>query len=69
MPRVVNELRDAGADEILAKPVSPRTVCNKINAVIHSRRKFVSAPNYFGPDRRRRAASAPGVDRRITVIL
>ena len=68
MQRVVGELRDAGADEILAKPVSPRTVCSKINAVIHSRRKFVSAANYFGPDRRRRdKPPASGVERRTTV--
>jgi two-component system, chemotaxis family, chemotaxis protein CheY len=69
MQRVINELRDAGADEILAKPVSPRTVCAKINAVVHARRRFVSAPNYFGPDRRRRAMPpVSGVDRRALEI-
>lgn len=70
MQKVINELRDAGADEILAKPVSPRTVCNKINAVVHARRKFVSAPNYFGPDRRRRSLQpASGLERRTTVEI
>ena len=56
-PRTVRELRDAGADEVLCKPVSPHTLWNKISAVVNSRRRFVTAPQFFGPDRRRRAAA------------
>jgi len=63
-PRTVRELRDAGADEILAKPVSPRAVWNKIVAVTNARRSFVVAPNFFGPDRRRRELPIDGNDRR-----
>lgn len=63
-PRTVSELRDAGADEILCKPVSPRAIWNKIMAVTNSRRKFVTAPNFFGPDRRRRALPVRGAERR-----
>jgi DNA-binding response OmpR family regulator len=63
-PRTVRELRDAGADEILGKPVSPRSVYNKIAAVTNSRRQFVTAPNFFGPDRRRRALPVKGGERR-----
>jgi two-component system, chemotaxis family, chemotaxis protein CheY len=63
-PQVIRELRDAGADEILGKPVSPRTVCAKINALANARRKFVNAPGFFGPDRRRTEKPAPGAERR-----
>lgn len=55
-PATVQELRDAGADEILGKPVSPQTIWSKIVAVTNARRPFVSAPDFFGPDRRRRSA-------------
>jgi two-component system chemotaxis response regulator CheY len=63
-PRTIRELRDAGADEILGKPVSPRSVYNKILAVTNARRPFVAAPNFFGPDRRRRALPVKGDERR-----
>jgi two-component system chemotaxis response regulator CheY len=64
-PRTVKELRDAGADEILCKPVSPRMIWAKLAAVINARRRFVTAPEFFGPDRRRRDRyMKPGDDRR-----
>lgn len=65
MPEVIRELRDAGADEILGKPVSAQSVATKIDAVINARRRFVSSSNFFGPDRRRQSRSpAAGVERR-----
>jgi two-component system, chemotaxis family, chemotaxis protein CheY len=64
-PRTIQELRDAGADEILGKPVSPLSVWSKITAVVNMRRKFVSTPEFFGPDRRRRNVEPPaGQERR-----
>jgi len=64
-PRTVKELRDAGADEILTKPVSPRMIWAKLAAVINARRRFVTAPEFFGPDRRRRDRyMRPSEDRR-----
>jgi two-component system, chemotaxis family, chemotaxis protein CheY len=45
---------NAGVDEFLVKPVRPVDVANRVNAVIERRRPFVSGPDYFGPDRRRR---------------
>jgi two-component system chemotaxis response regulator CheY len=64
-PRTVKELRDAGADEILCKPVSPKAIWRKVAAVTNARRRFVTAPNFFGPDRRRRDMYLrPGEDRR-----
>lgn len=63
--RTVKELRDAGADEILCKPVSPKMIWTKLAAVTHARRNFVTAPDFFGPDRRRRVRyMRPVEDRR-----
>ncbi len=63
--RTVQELRDAGADEILCKPVSPKMIWTKIVAVTNARRQFVTAPEFFGPDRRRRERyMRPAEDRR-----
>lgn len=45
--------RDAGVTEILAKPVSPNSVLQRIVSVIESGRQFVDAHEYVGPDRRR----------------
>jgi two-component system, chemotaxis family, chemotaxis protein CheY len=63
-PRTIQELRDAGADEILGKPVSPQAIWSKITAVTNARRKFVSTPEFFGPDRRRRTVEPPVGERR-----
>jgi two-component system, chemotaxis family, chemotaxis protein CheY len=57
--------RDAGVTEILVKPVSAQTIIQRMIAVIDNPRRFVRAPKYTGPDRRRRANAAyQGQDRR-----
>lgn len=63
-PAVVRELRDAGVDEILGKPVSAQAIWRKLTAVVNSRRSFVAAPDFFGPDRRRRTSDPVSVERR-----
>ena len=63
-PRVVRELRDAGVDEVLGKPVSPHEIWVKLTAVVNSRRQFVTTPQFFGPDRRRMSKAAPGAGER-----
>ena len=50
---VIYELLNAGADEILTKPVSPQAVWQRLVAITTKRREFVRTPTYFGPDRRR----------------
>lgn len=47
--------RDAGASEILAKPISIRSLLDRLVAVIDRPRPLVRAEVYVGPDRRRRA--------------
>lgn len=47
--------RDAGASEILAKPICIRSLLDRLIAAIDRPRAFVQAGSYVGPDRRRRA--------------
>lgn len=51
----VNEARDAGVNEFLAKPLTARGVVERIHQVVENPRPYVRTDNYFGPDRRRRA--------------
>ena len=50
---VVEQARDTGVSEFMAKPFSAQSVADRILAVVNSPRQFVLAPDYFGPDRRR----------------
>ena len=51
----VNEARDAGVDEFLAKPLNARSVLSRLAQVIDNPRPYVRGGGYFGPERRRRA--------------
>jgi two-component system, chemotaxis family, chemotaxis protein CheY len=50
----VNEARDAGVNEFLAKPLTARGVIERLHQVVENPREFVRSEGYFGPDRRRR---------------
>jgi CheY-like chemotaxis protein len=50
----VNEARDAGVNEFLAKPLTARGVIERLHEVIEHPRPFVRGGDYFGPERRRR---------------
>ena len=66
----VEAARDAGVTEFLLKPLVPRAVVDRLEAVIRRPRAFVRAPDYFGPDRRRRDDPAyDGPRRRSTEAL
>jgi len=61
----VNEARDAGVSEFLAKPLTARGVIDRLNQAIEHPRAFIRSRDYFGPDRRRRVDVAwPGPWRR-----
>ena len=61
----VEEARDAGVTEFLAKPVSPKAVYERIREIIENPRDFVRADRFSGPDRRRKAEETPpNVDER-----
>lgn len=64
------QLVNAGADEILTKPVRPDAIWKRIVAVVNHRRKFLKTPTYFGPDRRRvNDPSYKGRDRRESAFI
>jgi len=52
----VRQARDAGVNEFIAKPVSVKTMMQRLVAVIESPRPYVRTRGYFGPCRRRRGA-------------
>jgi DNA-binding response OmpR family regulator len=50
---LVNDILNAGADDLLVKPLSGATMMDRINALIQRRKNFVVTSDYIGPDRRR----------------
>lgn len=50
---LISHARDAGVDELLAKPISAAALQERMSAIFHRRRSFVRTQSYFGPDRRR----------------
>ncbi len=56
--------RDAGVNEFVIKPISPKTLFDRINEVIEHPRKFIRTKDFFGPDRRRKKVSYTGEERR-----
>ena len=49
----LNRARDLGVTEFVAKPVSAKTLLNRLHAVITNPRPFIYVEGFFGPDRRR----------------
>jgi hypothetical protein len=45
---------------VIAKPMSPAALYDRLSWVALSRRQFVDAPSYFGPDRRFKIEGYPG---------
>ncbi|MEE9290211.1 MAG: response regulator, partial [Alphaproteobacteria bacterium] len=48
---LVAEARDAGVSEVLTKPLSPRSLFEKLDAAIFHPRPFISMATYTGPCR------------------
>lgn len=48
----VQRARDCGADFIVAKPISPAVLIERILWVAKEHRAYISTDNYVGPDRR-----------------
>lgn len=53
-PELINTLRLAGVDEILAQPFSAANLLARIESVTLRPRRFIESPAYTGPCRRRR---------------
>lgn len=60
----VFEARDAGVTEYVVKPLAPKSLFSRVEAVIERPRRFVRVGDFFGPDRRRHDANFDGEDRR-----
>jgi len=57
--------RDAGANMVIAKPMSPGSLYDRFAWIAFNPRQFVDTPTYFGPDRRFKIEGYPaGVGRR-----
>jgi len=50
----IETMRDAGANEVIAKPVSAKAIYERMVANIEKPREFVRTGQYVGPDRRRK---------------
>jgi CheY-like chemotaxis protein len=62
---VVEDARDGGVTEFLAKPFAAKTIADRLLMLVNTPRRYVLAEGYFGPDRRRTAMSV-AQERRIT---
>lgn len=62
----VQQARDTGVTNFLAKPLSANALYRRLCAVVDDQRPFVRVERYFGPDRRtgRRDSAYNGQDRR-----
>lgn len=50
----VEAARDVGVNEFLAKPITARSVLDRVQRVVERPRPFIRCDTYFGPDRRRK---------------
>jgi CheY-like chemotaxis protein len=61
----VMSARDAGITEFLAKPISAKSLYQRILSVVAQPRPFIKTSSYFGPDRRRNSnPNYSGIERR-----
>jgi hypothetical protein len=63
---LVKIARDAGANMVLAKPVSASSLYDRLAWIAFTPRQFVDTPSYYGPDRRFKNEPYSGVGRRKT---
>ena len=54
-PDLVRRVIDAGADDLLSKPLSSERLINRIRHLVRGRKPFVVTSDYVGPDRHRTA--------------
>jgi two-component system chemotaxis response regulator CheY len=58
--RIVKNARDAGANMVVAKLLSPNILYDRLCWIAFNPRPFVDCPTYFGPDRRFKIEGYPG---------
>jgi two-component system, chemotaxis family, chemotaxis protein CheY len=63
--QLLDDVRQAGANEILLKPVNAARIKSRIDTIIEKPRPTVRLANYIGPDRRRLPDIRRPNDRRV----
>jgi two-component system chemotaxis response regulator CheY len=56
----VKRARDAGTNMVIAKPMSPASLYDRLSWIAFNPRPFVDTATYFGPDRRFKIEGYPG---------
>jgi two-component system chemotaxis response regulator CheY len=56
----IKQARDAGANMVIAKPLSAASLYDRLTWIAFNPRKFVDTATYFGPDRRFKIEGYPG---------
>ena len=57
---IVKQARDAGANMVVAKPMSPSSMYERLSWIAFNPRPFIDTATYFGPDRRFKIEGYPG---------
>lgn len=56
----IKSARDVGANMVVAKPMSPNSLYDRLSWVAFNPRPFIDTATYFGPDRRFKIEGYPG---------
>ena len=56
----IKNARDAGANIVVAKPMSPKSLYDRLAWIAFNPRPFIDTATYFGPDRRFKIEGYPG---------
>ena len=59
LPSLIREARQNGVNYVVAKPLTPRVLFERLVWVVKDPRLFIQAETYVGPDRRVRAMGPP----------
>lgn len=57
---LIKNARDAGANMVVAKPLSPSSLYDRLGWIAFNPRPFIDTATYFGPDRRFKIEGYPG---------
>jgi two-component system chemotaxis response regulator CheY len=58
--QMIKNARDSGANFVVAKPMSPSGLYDRLGWIVFNPRPFVDTATYFGPDRRFKIEGYPG---------
>jgi CheY-like chemotaxis protein len=56
----IKSARDAGANMVVVKPMSPKSLYDRLGWIAFNPRQFIDTASYFGPDRRFKIEGYPG---------